>query len=432
MKRAAIILTAIIVFTAVLPVTMSYGEEESYTTEVTLIYQSSSGTRTATAVTYEEGVYPFLYSDLIYTEAPADEAYLRYISGETDAMDAYRVENPVSGNMYYIYQSINGSNLSSYFNLIHFDIKPDTITLMPGTYTIKADVNNSRVSSVYLNIADINGWGNITLNVGEEETITVVRPTAYCIYHTAHGVGKVDGSITLSKAPLTGNATVVSGETTDVASQYLWRSAEIITDGNVECSYNYGEEFYFVEKGSDEEKRFLDEVINRGDVTFDATEYRLADALPMKPGTYTVYSLDDYINYYREGLYQGTYSLEPVNDYRDSAFYMGAYNSFTIAVDYDDSNCYLMLKSSLGNLYVLDPNTEYTIDVTNPAEYWLEARMMYPTDGTADHITVSMSLEGAPSPDGNAMVLAAVLILLCVIVFGLLFVSGLKPKWSKK
>lgn len=430
MKKAAIILTAIVVFAAILPATMSYGEDESYTTEVTLIYQNSNGMRTATAVTYVPNTAPFYFGNMIYTEAPADDAFMRYLSGETDAMDAYSIEEPVSGDKYYVYDK--AQSLDTYFDTIRISCKPDTITLMPGTYSIEADVEDSRVSSVYLNIADVNGWGNISIDVGTEVIVSVARPTAYCIYHTVYDAGIIEGKITVSKAPLTGTRTVISGEATDVASQYLWRSAEIITDGNVECSYNYGEEFYFVEKGSDEEKRFLDEVINRGDVTFDATEYRLADALPMKPGTYTVYSLDDYINYYREGLYQGTYSLEPVNDYRDSAFYMGAYNSFTIAVDYDDSNCYLMLKSSLGNLYVLDPNTEYTIDVTNPAEYWLEARMMYPTDGTADHITVSMSLEGTPSPDGNAMVLAAVLILLCVIVFGLLFVSGLKPKWSKK
>ena len=71
-----------------------------------------------------------------------------------------------------------------------------------------------------------------------------------------------------------------------------------------------------------------------------------------------------------------------------------------------------------------------TIDTDVSKEYLLvaEAKVMDSADSFTCHYEIYT--DGLPESDDNAIVFAVVAIAICAVFFGLLLISGKKPKWK--
>lgn len=426
MRKAAILITAVMLAVILAPAVPAWGADGyEYSDEIEVYTNSSSWSRTLEKVapTYYQPDYVF---DVMYTDVPCDDAFMRYILGDTSAMDKYLVEEPSLSGTYYRY----GQGYSSY-NTKAFEYPHQYFTLEPGVYKIKieAETTNS-YDCFYLRSASSDYYGS-SLYPGQESEITVSKQGAYYFVPNSDTMNGMTITVNMSKAPVTGTDATISGTEMKLGTQYTWYTGSIELNGEY-FSLN-GSSFRIAKAGSYEDT-MLKQMAESGSLTFGPYNNSYVSE---GEGTYNIYSIGEPTTSgykYKQGSSSTNVSidLDPVTEGIGCSFYMGAYRDFTIAVN-GELNGYLLLEADNGGTAVLEPGKKYTLTNDLPSTYRLTAHLLYTEDGM-DNAFVSLDVEihGNSVPDGNAGILAVVLILVCVIFFGLLFVSGLKPKWSKK
>ena len=439
MRKATILITAVMLADILAPAVPAWGADGyEYSDEIEVYTYSSSWSRTLEKVTptyYQSGGHyddwgnyqpDYVLDDGMYTDIPCDDEFMRYILGDTGAMDPCLVENPSSDGTYYRY----GQGYSSY-NTKTFEYPHQYFNLEPGTYKIKIDAETtSNYEYFYLRSASFDYYGP-SLYPGQESEVTISKQGAYYFAPYSSSMNGMTITVNLSKAPITGTDATTSGTEMRVGTQYTWYTGSIELS---EESLSLNGSNFRVAKAGSYEDTVLKQMAESGSLTFGSYNNSYVSE---GEGTYNIYSLgeptaDGYK--YKQGSSSSNVSIDlnPMAKDVGCSFYMGAYSDFTIAVD-GELNGYLLLEADNGGTTVLEPGKRYTLTNDLPATYRLTAHLLY-ADDYADNGFVSLDVEihGNSIPDGNAGILAVVLILVCVIFFGLLFVSGLKPKWSKK
>ncbi len=421
------LIIAAMVFSAV-PLVLSEESDavEEYTQNITIYSNNVAGYRAQ--ITYPD---PNSYGYVILTEEPHDDAFMRYVSGDYTAMEKYRVTSPIVGDTYYQYcSSYNGSG-----DVKRFEYQHTYFNLEPGTYKINIAISGNSD----IDMRTPNSYSYQTLEPNTDNVVNIATAGSYYFtldrYYTYGQYVPTEAKITFDKAPITGSETTVTGNQINCGTQYEWyRGETTVRNSSISLGGNY-----LIEKGSSSETRFLEEVVNVGKTSFNPSDYDMSTYIGDANGTYSIYSLGNssvtaYIYPQDGGVSESrTIPLTATNSQIDEfSFYMGAYSTFTVAVDYDDSQGYVYLSSSNGQRYVLESGISYSIENEKPGTYEMTVHLYYPPDATAGYIPVEVSVSGIPSPSNNAGVVAVVFIILCVLVFSLLFVSGMKPKWSKK
>lgn len=125
---------------------------------------------------------------------------------------------------------------------------------------------------------------------------------------------------------------------------------------------------------------------------------------------------------------QDTIRIEYYKDMGPKSLYASANVPIRIQVDYDMSK-YMMYLVSTNYMKMIESNVlvEVTSDCAREFHILMEPNMS--SGEEAYYCDYKLYTEGVPEPDDNAKLFAGLSIGLCAVFFGLLLLSGRKPKW---
>lgn len=313
------------------------------------------------------------------------------------------------------------------YNKIHLDV---------GTYTFEFSrdgrLDYSESSSISFEFA-----------TAEEKNITVTEAGFYYFNPNNLYVHDYDALVpiyyNMSPAP-SSDSIQTDVEHDDISSStvYRWYKGEFNLssgDHNLYARNSYNYNWCFI-KGSTEEIDFVNDIIRANVVSVDHNyPYSLGTSFALdSAATIVMYSL------VKEYLIE---DIEYRVDNNDSdvvpelfyggedyeAVYVGANDEVKIGATYDSKKHVLFLVSF--DEMIMLPCGEY-INVSTVAakEYEIIAIPLVTNDISCFEVEYQLYTEGVPKSDSLAPLFAAVSIGLCAVFFGLLFISGRKPKWK--
>lgn len=185
-------------------------------------------------------------------------------------------------------------------------------------------------------------------------------------------------------------------------------------------------------KGSPQEEKFLREVVDTY-TTSPSIDYSLGYTFSLdSASTVRCYTLSDplysYDYYYVDGERiegEGT----PMSDEYKESFYVAANKTTSIAVKYDSSKYKVYLVSGESKISLPD-SIVVNINVDVSREYTICVDPLVSNSIDSFYCTYQLYLDGLPESDDNAVIFAVVAIVICAVFFGLLLISGKKPKWK--
>jgi hypothetical protein len=111
------------------------------------------------------------------------------------------------------------------------------------------------------------------------------------------------------------------------------------------------------------------------------------------------------------------------------SIYLQANEKAKLIVDYDSASYGLYLASGR-DLIVIPDNMVVELSTDISREYLLVFEPYVMNSSVAFEAEYKIYTEGLLEPDDNGTIFAVVTIGLCAVFFGLLFISGRKPKWK--
>ena len=220
-------------------------------------------------------------------------------------------------------------------------------------------------------------------------------------------------------------------------TQYMWYKSVVRLDaGEHNISYYNYEAIYYLESQHDLENMFLTNVVDGNMTTIPDSYYYT------QPNTFTldsamdvtIYVLIDNFDYTGYSMYyiDGNYYDDPgerLSVVKNDYIYVSANNPVTVALKYDSSKYFMYLMCG-EELIGIPSGIVIDIDTDVSKEYQLVAEAK--VKDSADSFTCQYEIytDGLPESDDNAIVFAVVAIAICAVFFGLLLVSGRKPKWK--
>ena len=404
-----------------------------------------------------------------FTDDPYDEV-VKYVNDEITLDElktrcGYTLESSrVAGTSYYDV-SISGDGLYTWnnnesvetTNVKYIQVMPKYVFLDKGDYHI--EITDTDLDSVYIqglnkssrynNIDIKDRTGSVELTVSYQDAIWVTGNTQ------SYGIRSLDNTwreknieYTIDPAPTQGEKKTDFDRTVKVLPDKEWvkyTSKDTLT-GTYSNSYNY---YIMFKSGSAEETEFIENVIDKN--LIDGSGYG-SKSLDFNGERVTLYtcresstSLDSHIwlntSVPMEG--GGTRSESQlidcdveklsVSDVKPFKFY--ANYDFTIAVKYDTSKirAVVMMYPGLGGTEyaVLESERIYDFHMIYSAEYELYAMPVTDANGTLSPAEIGLYTGNVANPDSNGMIFALVAIVLCVMAFGILFLSGRRPRWGE-
>ncbi|MDD7423958.1 MAG: hypothetical protein PUK31_03015 [Candidatus Methanomethylophilaceae archaeon] len=118
-------------------------------------------------------------------------------------------------------------------------------------------------------------------------------------------------------------------------------------------------------------------------------------------------------------------------DYKDmgpKSLYASANVPIMIQADYDMSK-YMMYLVSTNYMKVIESNVLVEVTSDCAREFHILMKPNMSSGEEAYYCDYKLYTEGVPEPDDNAKLFAGLSIGLCAVFFGLLLLSGRKPKW---
>jgi len=249
-----------------------------------------------------------------------------------------------------------------------------------------------------------------------------------------------------SEATSSEGGVVFGSDSTTVLNTIMsvtWIGFEVTVDAQYEISLtSFESTVYYAVKGSDTDVNFRSNVVDANKTDFNVSDYPglITSVEPTSTTTYNAYTLtDEWISdgnvvtiscYSDDSGYKYLYSISEFLSGDPYRIYVQLGSAVSLKILYDDVNYDYYLKSNSEKI-MLENGTEYTLNVTVSTEYYIYAVL---TGVAIDelHATCYASMSGVYASDDNGETIAICCIAICVIVFGLLLISGRKPRWSKK
>ncbi|MGN1045285.1 MAG: hypothetical protein ACI4Q9_04965 [Candidatus Methanomethylophilaceae archaeon] len=280
----------------------------------------------------------------------------------------------------------------------------------------------------------------LSFTAGVEQQVTISKSGSYCY-----------------RALSTGNPSVVylnitpdvklfdsldDAEFSDVHSStaYRWGVLELdLSDGHQWVYvYNVSQFFCFI-KDSPQDVSFRTDVLDTGaieangyygDTAFDSLgrDFNLKES-----STVVVYYLLtslDFVDNVSYALGDSSH-VERVAYYKDTgpeSLYASANVPLRIQADYDMSK-YTMYLVSTNYQKVIESDVLVEVTCESAREFHILMKPLMSSGEDAYYCDYELYTEGVPEPDDNAPMFAGVCIGLCAVFFGLLLLSGRKPKW---
>jgi hypothetical protein len=340
-----------------------------------------------------------------------DKLFMQYFySGSTSGF----VDTPEYGVSYYVYYRYIWNDSPNYCgtDLVKHTYNEDKrLYLSAGTHTVKL---SGGTNSVYLcselessnDMKDIYSYGEkLTLAVGCYFYVTTDYPGSY-------PSGKVTLNITNWSEDTAQKKSDVSG-TVELTSDKVWVTKEVEGEGK---TYYTDQSVFFV-KGSDKAKEFYDEYVSKN---------KYYSGWPSDE-TY----LDSGKTYVEYRLYEGIYTRPP------SGYTVCSDNVYKMYIEYgnelkfvpkfteSDYSVYLVVDDSA---YRLDSLTEYTYKPDKTGYVYLY--LVSENDDGCMGGTIGLDVSGAAAKDDNAMIPAAICLILFALTIAIVVISIKKPKWA--
>ena len=355
-------------------------------------------------------------SDDVYFYTPSD-----HISTIRVNIINTPVDYDVKGEMY------SGDHYSTYLG--NDSINPTTLSLDAGTYTFKF----SR-SGYFKPVVD---GRNFNFDAGVESTITLEEPGEYYFSHNSYSSyvsNPLPVYYSMSPAPSSDGGHVdveMTKVTTHTTLKWYKRTIDL-SSGTYSCD---GSSRMYVFDDPVKAKWFEDNIIykNVTQPPWYNTGYGNLDwnFTLDTPKTIYVYTIDSSMSINNSiWINSDTYSLgEILVGGESESMYLLANTTSKILVEYDHSKYRMFLYDSASKTLLISGKM-LELNNTVSKQYWICIEPIIcnsPDCYTAEYMLYT---EGIPEPDGNAPLFAALCIGLCVVFFGLLFISGKKPRWK--
>lgn len=409
------------------------------------------------------------YPEAYFTDDPYDEV-VKYVNDEINLDElktrcGYTPESSrVAGTSYYNV-SISGDGLNTWYNgesidiinVRYIQVMPKYIFLDKGDYHIEiTDTDLDRVYIQGLNKSSRNSdidikdrTGSVELTVSYQDAIWVTGNV------NSMGVRSLDNTwrekiitYTIDPAPTQGEKKTDFDRTVKVLPDKEWvkyTSKNTLT-GTYRNNYN---DYIMFKSGSAEETEFIENVINKNLMDGSGYGSKTIEFNGEKVAIYTCRESSTDLSSYiwlnavlpvegggtREENQRIECDVEKlsVSDVKPFKFY--ANYDFTIAVKYDTTKirAVVMMYPGLGGTEyaVLESERIYDFHMIYSAEYELYAMPVTDANGTLSPAEIGLYTGNVGSPDGNGMVFAVIAIVLCIMAFGILFMSGRRPKWGE-
>ena len=368
-----------------------------------------------------------------------DAEMQRYLDGEipsfTNSVLSY-------GDEYYVYETHSSfPTWASYSKILVSKSNITSIPLNPGRYTFTIDeiTGSDSVNFNYGIYSEYIDFSNRIDNMTKGNSYTIDVGKFVCgIFRTSDSSKSV--TVRYHVTPDIKVEECVPTMNVQTLIQQSWRSAIIHLDYAL---YNAGDSnnTFLIPYGED--AKFYDEVVKEqkyyvyqagDDVKYNIIRMNTSKSLG---GDYVLYyeGTNSRIYLYPSGPYGSIYCnaeyVDPQNIYK---VYADGYSTFKFGADFDSSkySAYLVTKGMFNSNYILlEPNVLYTIDNSEGQEYSLLVIAKSLSNGDPLNASISIQTVNVPVADESSDIFAVTAIAICVIVFGLLFISGRKPSWSK-
>lgn len=383
------------------------------------LYQSDSFYRSSYAKPYGSSYVNVIY----YTEEPCDDAFVKALNGDVSEMSKYAKE-PEYNKPYYEYYAG-----SSYQNSSDIEFQsPAGIYLDKGDYTIT--VTSHEGVSI--------GWGTydtIPLQKGTPTKVHISSPrTVYFVTDSYDQYYDIVNYKIEGYAPTESESTEhMSVKTTNT---WVVFTEQFESGDQISCSNAIDLRAY--KANSPEDLDFRQDV-EKGTAYVGSND----NVTVSENGTYNIYC---YMRYtpFAQSYYAGVTIVNTDEyDYIHPTFqvlggdwttiYVENNKTFKISSTYDQSK-YMLKLIYMDGLYPMTINIasgmEYEITMNSATECYLILDTIEPISSPT--VDIFVTITDAPVPDDSSMVFAVVSILIGILFFGLLFVSGMKPRWSKK
>ncbi len=364
----------------------------------------------------------------VYVPFDYDDAYLYLSNTYSEENSTYIACEIIKAEESYNHKNkLFGDNRNTDFD------SPSYIYLPAGTY----DITFSRTGYV----TPSTSYSSTYFTAGTSGKLEVKNGDAYFFYFNQHSstgtyAEKYPVNYNISPEVHIEKVTEDIGAKTILSStSYSWYKGEFnLSKGTHKVAvYANGADSQYATfiKGSDDEKKFIEEVV-KGNITSIPSTYRNYEIKLESDSVVVTYVLfNGYVKKIQPSIdyYLKDISFEPIVEYDLESIYVSANSKVKIAVLYDETKYMAYLWN--GNEQILAPNGMIIeVKEDSAAEYSI---ILEPTiKNSAECFSVEYKLwtEGNPEPDGLSGIFAFLCIMLCAVFFGLLFISGRKPKFD--
>ena len=393
-----------------------------------------------------------------FTENPY-ETVIRYINGEITLTELKascgftKMSSRIEGNSYYnvsISGSWSGDSVTPYVRFIN--VQPNYIFLQKGEYhlnivdtdLIRIRVNGLNENARYDTITIENKTGSSDLSVTSNDAIWFTDDSDDWGTSLENSWREKKITYTLDPAPDQGQVITTFESTAEILPDKEW--IKMTTVNGVTGTYSLQNRYVMFVSGSDEEKEFLANVIDKG--LIDGSGYG-ETILTVNGQTLVFYACRESSSWVPTNVWL-TNESDPtrresesfevrseklsVSDVKPFKFY--ANYDFSIAVKYDTTKVkavVMMFPTIYGstNYSVMESGKLYEFHQVSAAEYELYAIPATSATATLAPVEIEIHTDNVASPDDNGMIFAGVAIVLCAIAFCILFLSGRRPKWNE-
>ena len=407
---------------------------------------------TTDKVTYPFDDYVYVNNPLFFSDNPYDDV-VRYVNGEISfatlkTLDGYTTDGWTGTHYVVCLEGYVTDNVDK--RIVPVETAP-LMFLDTGDYTYDiVDTNLSYVSvgdggRNYESATIKEGKGTIEIELSKPAALQFSGNLSY----SGDWIPWTEAYITYNLDPVP-TVRPDQSEFTDKATiQSNWGAwykytTETTFNGEVQRSSSWGKSnMYMFEEGSAEEADFVSNVIDKN-LTGETVVPKNTITVENKRLVFYTCTDDDRSSIYlgvrpagsHDSYEYSSYNVseEKVSKFDDTPYRFYSVSDYKIGVKYDtdnikyvalrypdpyDSRAFIPLES--GKLYDLEWNTA--------GEYELVAVMWDDTE-TMGPVEIDIYTENVAQADDYGMVFAAVAITLCVIAFGILFISGRRPKWK--
>lgn len=449
--KMGVIALALLLSAPIICIAVADDSDAAY--EYVAVSESQTWYRTVEKIHYNS-FSPSSRNELLSTD-DRDSEFQKFVDGEKliDELTGFVTSVPWSagGDDYYVYwMKPEYSSETTYQGYESTPFVPtkgtDLLVMDPGMYTIKVTGVRVGTNSIESDVTaySLDGDRIKEFEINEEETVYFVSPTTL-YFKNPDNSRACSPTVSFTSSKEISTPEKGTGENSiKLSLGYCWVANDYYLSAG-DYRFN-GQISYIFEPNSDAERSFLNDIVlnNVSDVPSAYDAYR-ADigTIALSGGNYTMYRIgwensdaEDCTLYYERNSASGNANSQRCTVYdnydRSFRFFVPANSSFSVCVEYDMSAfVVIMERNGYDEEIALASGYVYNFEYGQANEYSISVDTRHYSNNPPLYAELKYSVTGESDSDSAAPAFAVLAVVLCVIPFALLGLSGLRPKWSK-